>query len=63
MYRTGLQSSGALGDGTSQIWSQWPICRIVAVSVKGRGSHSSALAICLALWFSTRALIDNTDQQ
>lgn len=47
---------GALGNGASQIWSQWPICKIVAISVKGGGSHRSALAICLALWLSTRAL-------
>lgn len=63
VYRPGLLSTGALGNGTSQIWSQWLGCGVVAISVKGGGSHSSGLAIWMALWFSMRAQIGNTDQR
>lgn len=49
VYRPGLLSTGALGNGTSQIWSQWPVCKVVAISVKGGGGHSSALAIWMVL--------------
>lgn len=63
VYRPGLLSTGALGNGTSQIWSQWPVCKVVAISVKGGGDHSSALAIWMVLWFSMRAQTGNTAQK
>lgn len=44
VYRSGRLSTGALGNGTSQIWNQWPVFKIVAISVEGGGSHCSALA-------------------
>lgn len=55
VYRPGLLSTGALGNGTSHIWSQWPVCRAVAISVKEGGNRGSAIAIWKALWLSMRA--------